>query len=248
MSTINESFTLPSKGLIYDKPINPNITLRSMTTMEEMKRLSPSDTPYKLMADIIEDCITSEKLGMKIYDLCLGDYQYLLHKLRTVTYGTEYKMIITCPHCGQIVDSTADLDTLDVMEYDDTYLDLINITLPVTGKLIELKYQTPRDLDIVSFKKREMQRKTKSNLDYSLLFTTISLIKKVDGQVLNPVALEEFVKKLPMKDISFILAEAEKLNGKVGVDNSITATCGQCGNEVVTSFRITSEFFGPTNY
>ena len=30
--TINESYILPSKGKIYEKEIDPNITLRSMTT------------------------------------------------------------------------------------------------------------------------------------------------------------------------------------------------------------------------
>ena len=55
--SIKETFTLPSKGLVYDEKINPNITLRSMTTMEEMKRLSPSDLEYKTISEIIDDCI-----------------------------------------------------------------------------------------------------------------------------------------------------------------------------------------------
>ena len=64
-ATIFESFTLPSKGLIYNKEIDPHVTLRSMTTMEEMKRLSPSDTPYKVMSDIIEACMQEKpaKIG-----------------------------------------------------------------------------------------------------------------------------------------------------------------------------------------
>ena len=40
METTNyEIFTLPSKGLVYEKPINPTVSLRSMTVMEEMKKL-----------------------------------------------------------------------------------------------------------------------------------------------------------------------------------------------------------------
>ena len=37
-STIFETFKLPSNGEIYEKPVNPEVTLRSMTTMEEMRR------------------------------------------------------------------------------------------------------------------------------------------------------------------------------------------------------------------
>ena len=45
--TISESFTLPSKGLIYDKKFDPIITLHSMQTRHEMMRLSPGEYPYK---------------------------------------------------------------------------------------------------------------------------------------------------------------------------------------------------------
>lgn len=40
---ISEEYTLPSHGKIYSKPVKEVVKLRSMTTNEEMKRLSPSD-------------------------------------------------------------------------------------------------------------------------------------------------------------------------------------------------------------
>lgn len=244
-STIYESFTLPSRGMIYENQISPIVTLRSMTTMEEMKRLSPTDTPYKAMADIIEDCM-KDKPDISVYDMCLGDYQFLLHKLRVVTYGTKYSMTISCPNCGQIVDSTVDLDTLNVNEYDDSYSELMSITLPITKKVVVLKFQTPRDLDNIELKKKEMKKKSKLNFDFGLLYSVTSLIKSVDGQVMNSIVLEEFVKKLPMNDVNYILNCGQKLNEKVGVDNSVIAKCPECDYEVVAPFRFTSEFFRPT--
>ena len=50
--TINQTFTLPSEGKVYSELVGPDITLRSMTTQEEMKRLSPSDMPYKNICEI----------------------------------------------------------------------------------------------------------------------------------------------------------------------------------------------------
>lgn len=241
-TTIFETFTLPSKGLIYDEPISPEVTLRSMTISEEMKRLAPSETPYKIMADIIEDCM-QEKPKIKVYDMCLGDYQFLLHKLRVVTYGPEYRMTITCPNCGEVTDSIADLDSLEVLEYDESYDELFNITLPATGKNIRLKYQTPRDLDEIARKTKEMKRKTKLNAEYGLLYTTMYLIKTVDGRVLTPVQLEDFVKKLPMKDVKTIISRAEEITKKVGLDTKIITKCDQCGYEMVSTFRNTGEFF-----
>ena len=60
-------------------------------------------------------------------------------------------------------------------------------------------------------------------------------------------ALEEFVKKLPMKDVNFILSSAKKMNEKIGLDNTIIARCSECGYDIVTPFLITSEFLEPTN-
>ena len=134
-ATIFESFILPSKGLIYDKEVNPQITLRSMTTMEEMKRLSPTETPYKVMSDIIEACM-QEKPAIPVYDMSLGDYQFLLHKIRIVSYGPEYKMLIKCNECGQVTESIADLDSLEVHEFTPDIIKQKMITLPKTKKQI----------------------------------------------------------------------------------------------------------------
>ena len=109
--TIAESYTLPSRGKIYDEPVKATVKVRSMTTEEEMRRLAPTDTPYKVMSEIIEDCLV-EKPGISVYDMCLGDYQFLLHKLRIVTYGTEYRMMVTCPNCGETYETRISLDDL----------------------------------------------------------------------------------------------------------------------------------------
>jgi hypothetical protein len=244
--TISESYSLPSKGLIYDKPIDPNFTIRSMTTAEEMKRLSPTETPYKVMSEIIEDCLV-KKLDIPVYDLCIGDYQFLLHKLRIVTYGPEYKMAIQCPNCGEVTVSKISLESLNIREYEDSVHELTTITLPQTGKKLELKIQTPRVIEEIALRTKEIKKKMKDSVvDPSLLVTLQHIIKTVDGQTLNVAALESFVRKLPMKDANILLQAAKKLNEKVGLDTEVVAKCGSCGYDVVTTFRPTSEFFGPT--
>jgi hypothetical protein len=244
--TISESYLLPSKGLIYDKPIDPNFTVRSMTTSEEMKRLSPTETPYKVMSEIIEECLV-KKLDIPVYDLCIGDYQFLLHKLRIVTYGPQYKMAVQCPNCGEVTTSNISLDGLSVSEYEESFGELIVINLPQSGKRIELKVQTPRIIEEIALKTKDIKKRMKDSvIDPSFLVTLQCIIKTVDGQVLNDVALDSFVRKLPMKDANILLQAARKLNGKVGLDTEVTAKCGSCGYDVVTTFRFTSEFFGPT--
>lgn len=246
ITTSYETFELPSKGLIYDSKFDPKVTLRSMTTAEEMKRLSYTETPYRAMSDIIEDCM-KEKLPISVYDLCLGDYQFLLHKLRVVTYGTEYKISTVCPNCKQTVEAKIDLDSLDVIEADHDFRDEMCVTLPKSGSRVKLNIQTPRMLDDVNLRKEEKRKKAKKDAsEYGLVFTLMSLIGTVDGQTLDPIALETFIKKLPMRDVNYILSEGDKFNRKVGLDTEVLATCGRCGYDILTFFRLGPEFFGPT--
>ena len=138
--TIQESYTLPSNGMVYNDPVDPAITLRSMTTQEEMRRLSTSvEAPYKSTCDVIDACIVGQKPGVSAYDMCLGDYQFLLHKLRTVTYGPEYKLEVKCDACGNIFTSTCNLDDLEKHEWEDGMEELKVVELPASKKKIVLK-------------------------------------------------------------------------------------------------------------
>ena len=239
--TIGECAELPSKGKIYGDNIPAVVELRSMTARDEMKRLSPSTTQFKTLADIIEGCLI-EKLPIHVYDMALGDYEYLLHRLRIVTYGDEYKMSIRCPFCGEYVDTVAHLEELEVQEFDQSAFEAVRtITLPKSGSTVTLNFQTPRMLDENETKVKDYKRR------FNLLVTLISAIDTVDGLHLDSVKIENFVNKLPALDMTKILNAIEELNSLVGIKNSIVVDCTKCGGEVPTSFRFGSEFFRPTN-
>lgn len=91
-----EEYTLPSMGKVYDVKVNPVVRLKSMTTEHEMKRLSPSERPYKTLCEIIDDCLVDNP-GISSYDMCMADYIFLLHKLRVATYG-KHMMLQVCVH------------------------------------------------------------------------------------------------------------------------------------------------------
>lgn len=251
METIFETYMLPSGGKIYgkdkdgkDKVANPVVELTSMKVWQEMKKLSPTDMPYKLMSDIIEECMKT-KLGISVYDLCLGDYQYLLYKLRTVTYGSQYKMTMICPECGKIAETIVDLDDILVNECPDDYANYTHIELP-GGDILDITYQTPRKLDEVNRKAKNMAEKLKVNTDFSLLFTLMSVIQKVNGQTFSEIQLEEYCKNLGMKDANFIIRSLDVLNEKIGMSSKILTKCNSCKKEVLIPFRLTNEFLEPT--
>lgn len=244
--TIAESYTIPSKGMVYDAPVKASVKVRSMTAEDEMKRLASSDTPYKLMSDLIESCLI-EKPGISVYDMCIGDYEFLLHKLRIVTYGPEYKMSARCPECNNIFTTTYNLDDLAIKEYTEDFDKAKVITLPMTGKLVELNFQTPRTLDNIARRKRDILSKNpEMTTDPGIILTLAAAICKMDGQVLREDQKEAIVRKLPMRDANYLLQSAIKLNEMVGLDTAFTTTCPHCNAEIQSTFRITPEFFSPS--
>jgi len=246
--TIAEGYELPSKGKIYDVAVDPHVELRSMTARDEMKRLSPSTTQFKKLADIIEGCMI-EKPKIHVYDMALGDYEFLLHKLRIVTYGPKYKMGLTCPHCLENFETEADLEQLQIQEFDEEKFEsLRTFTLPVSGDTVRIRFQTPRMLDEVEAHAKEMKRKFKNaDIEFDLLFLLKAVIDEVNGLKMDSSHLEAYINQLPAKDMTKIVNNLDELNACVGIDSSLFVDCPNCGGEVKTFFRFGSEFFRPTN-
>lgn len=244
--TLTGNYTLPSLGKVYNVDVNPNVKIRSMTVAEEMKRLNSSDRPYKNLADIIDDCLV-DKPGISSYDMCLGDFQYLLHKLRVVTYGTKYRLSSKCPHCGFDNVGDIDLNEMSVSSYTDEVEKYFDIELPVSKNRVRLRMQTPRMLDDINVRVKEITSKRKSSSkDSAFLLNIESVIDTVDGSKLDVFKKSDFVKQLPMADINYILASVNKINELIGLDMTLNATCDFCGLDYDSPFRITPEFFRPS--
>lgn len=245
--TISETFELPSKGQIYDEKISSKIDLRAMTARDEMKRLNPTSTPLKTIADIIESCMIN-KPAIHVYDMISGDYEFLLHKLRTITYGSDYKMIVYCPNCGQSHETVAQLDSLAVKPFDlEEFETLRTLTLPDSGKEVYLNYQTPRTIDEAANKAKELKAKMRNaNIDFDTYVTLGQAIKTLDGNKLTATDIDYLLDELTAKDLAKIITGYDKVNSYVGIDNTFYLTCNSCGGDIVTSFRLGSEFFRPT--
>ena len=253
--TIAERFTLPSHGLLYDVPVNPEIKLRSLTVRDDMKRLAPSNdgSIYRVMAEVIDDCLV-EKPGISAYDMCVGDYQFLMHKLRIVTYGPDYLIECRCPICGDIDSHVVNLEDLKLSELKDFDKDeYLKVTLPVSGKVVELNVTTPRMLDNIEkdvmrvMKQRKKQGiDTGLDLDWHLLYQLVYAIKTVDGQKLSVTQKETFCDNLVGRDYNAIINALDKLDEKVGLGATLEVHCNSCGYDMPTSFRITSEFWRPS--
>lgn len=250
---IAENYTLPSHGLVYDRKINPDVKLRSMTVREEMRRMNPSTdgTSYKTLAEIIDSCLI-EKPGISAYDLCLGDFQFLMHKLRIVTFGPEYTVSVRCPNCGKVTTTDYNLENLELIELKEfDYKKEMFIELPYLKKIVELNLTTPRLLDQVALdvERTEKQIRKEGGVcvrdDWNFYFQLVRSIKSVDGIVLSQTEKETFVDKLVGRDYNAILNRLTKIDNMLGLSSTMSITCGNCGFDIDTTFRASGEFFRP---
>ena len=246
--TIMEGYELPSKGKIYTDTVNPHIELRSMTARDEMKRLSPSSTPLKTLADIIEGCCI-EKPAIHVYDMSLGDYEFLLHKLRIVTYGEDYSVSLRCPECRETIETIAKLDQLAVKDFDEeTVRNLQTFSLPRSGHMITLSFLSPHMVEEMEAKVKDMKRRYKTaTIDFETFVRLLTNIDLVNGEKMTETELEKFITNLPAFDLQKILNNIDKLNQQIGLENILYLTCPKCGEEITTFFRFGPEFFRPTN-
>lgn len=254
--TIAETYTLPSKGKIYGIEFDPEVKLRSMTTNEEMVRLSHTDSPYKVLCEVIDACWVNKPEGVSSYFMHLGDYQFLLHKLRVITYGADYPVTSVCPVCGKVNKSHLNLDDLQLLPFDpedekqlEEFKKAMVFTLPRTQKEVKIKFQTPKDLDDIAKETREWKESNpEETRNQEYLITLRHAVDAVEGKRMAPQLLDNFLKHLPLMDTNTIIQKASKINEKVGIDTIIHNKCSnpKCGAKYKTSFRITNEFFGPS--
>lgn len=242
---IVETLSLPSKGMIYEEEVNPEIQLSSMKTKHEMLRLSATEESQKIMAQIVDDCIVND-MGISSYDLCLGDFQYLLYKLRVVTFGPDYELQARCPYCGYDNNITLNIDELPIHEYDDSLADLLEFTLPVSENKVKLTMQTPRMLDRINARVKEHNKRRKNTTENAtLLYTIIACLEEIDGEPIEASSIEQWVRDLPLADSNAILYRIDEINNALGVEVDSLASCGVCGSTFIAPFRVNNSFFRP---
>ena len=110
-----------------------------------------------------------------------------------------------------------------------------------------MRLQTPRSLDDIALKRKDLLAKNPlMDSDPTILYTLKSLVYKIDGETPEQVRLDNMIRQLPMRDSNKILNAAKKLNDTIGYNMRLHLSCKECGLDYNSTFRITSEFFGPS--
>lgn len=244
-SAITETYTLPSRGRLYGEDYPSEVTIRSMTTFEEKMRLG-SQGFIRTMCNLL-NAVVVEPEGFSAEDLTLFDFYFLIYKMRVVSYGPEYRVVVTCPVCKKKTTIKVNLDELKVNYLPDDAVEPFKIgPLPRTGDMLYCKHQRVRDLINIERKSKEILDKSPEYQgDPSYILNIVSEIYAIGEEEKLPYEIEMYVEDMPAMDSAYLDQKYRAETSELGLSTECEGTCS-CGEELVFNLPFTGEFFRPT--
>ncbi len=120
-------FTLPIGYTDPEGQMHRSVVLRKMTGREEAIL---ADRRYqrnggKLVTELLTSCLVRlgdvepGKHGLAVAHLYSADRNFMLLKLRTITFGPDLRASYTCPACSEVMKTAEDLEDLPVRSLGD---------------------------------------------------------------------------------------------------------------------------------
>ena len=242
---IQETFKLPSNGRLYaGMNIPTEVTLRAMSTLDEKIRLA-STNPFKVTPKLVRNCIEGEDFDTE--DLKLFDLYFLTFKLREITYGSDYKVNVTCRNCGSNQKVIVDLSSLDVTELTEEDMEPFTIDLPVSGDHLNCKFLSCKDINRLQ---AEVDRIASKNpeldeTDVGFIPGLCTRIVDINGEVKPQPVLVQYMQNMHAKDYNYFDKKYTEITNKPGLDLSYSAICEKCGRPILFEVPMLQEFFSP---
>lgn len=214
-----EEFTLPSKGLVYDKEIKWQNRIRAPRLKD--KGIGDLTKKNKLQAGILDKTIL-EPLGISAYDLHTADFLYLNFKQRHLSSASKpYKVRVKCPFCQTQQDLDVDLGNIKINylqekpSYEFTTMD---------GETLKYTYLTPRKIDEAQeaadlFKEEYPE----TDQDVQLQELLRAVIVSIDGVKPTHSQMIDFISNMYIEDSEKFLTELTTVN--FGLDLNQSAKC-----------------------
>lgn len=242
-----ETYTLPSKGLIYTKEDNiPSaITLRRMTTREDKLRLR-NEGEDVIRKELLQACIVNDIDAGK---LKIMDANFLLFRLRSLSLLDDiYKVHCRCPKCSTEFVHEVNLLEVPVQYLTEDKLTNMSVKLPVCQAEIKLKYPSMNDIVKMGNGLRHL-RDNASDPDIGAYLYTIGTsiyIESVNGNYLMEEEIEQYLDDLDILDSRALRDGINNLDAEFGFDENLKTKCPSCGNVITHGLPITSELLTPS--
>ena len=232
-------FTLPIGYTDGEGQVHRNVKLRKMTGKEESiladKRFQRNGG--KLVTELLSSCLTGVGDMTKcdrsvVAGMYSADRNFLLLKLRSITFGPELKASYTCPACRENLQVMEDLDELPVKELagdqspDELTVELEDGYEERDGQIhtaLTLRLPTGHDEEAVAAQMHQNASLGKNAL-LSRCLKSLGEVPKHRLEALGPKILAD----LTMTDRRLI--DRAINHGAPGIDLVRTIECVNCNN------------------
>ena len=226
---------LPGKSL-YTTPFN--VQIRSITPLEQKYILSLSQIEQKTnkeYVDFIKKLVVIDNPSVQFEDLYWFDVQYLLYKIRYLTYAKyPIRLSFKCPDCGQMITQELDIGKMQIDEPENTTSTIILDNLgemPIRNKVMG------DDLKIENF--MDKLKLDKEDFQVRLLLLDLCLISANK-------TLPELYALADRGDITasdIVAIENWFISNVWGVKEEVMVKCPNCGKEASRGYSLSIEDF-----
>lgn len=245
MNMVTETFEMLVGYVDQDGNVHREFEVREMNGLDEeaISKNSIKNNGGKILRTILERCCvrigTIERSEVKpskwtdiIQDLTVDDQDYILFKIRELSYGEEIECKHTCPNpeCKEEIITTIETDELEVIPFDGQHT--IEFELPKgfkdkDGNLLRRgKIRRPNGLD-----REILDNVIRKNVGQANTLMLSRCIVELEGIKVY----DDLVRSLSVKDRNYLVKLIEE--HKCGVNLAIDIECPNCYEEFKASLN-----------
>ena len=240
-TALTEVVQMPSKGMIPGIP--KEVTIRAIQRKDK-KKLLMSETNDVLLS-LLQYSIVAPS-NFNVYDLLPFESEYLLYRLRILTYGPNHTFKNQCKYCGEINDIDMDLNAIPILELPDGFKMTFDIVLPVSGNILTCKLLTEGEKINISKQSKDLQNATgDENAGLDIIWE--SRVVAINGEnKLAPIEKTQFLDEMNDYDSEYFMEYYNKYEGNYGLQTKLKYSCDKCGKLNESEMPSIYTFFRPT--
>lgn len=163
-----------------------------------------------------------------------------------MTYGSDYKFSVRCSTCGALINTSTNIDELDVIELPDEFVEPVEITYPQSEDVIGLRLLRSGDIDKIDSESTKIKLKSPEYVgDPAYLLRFEYQIATINGEKPTKMDLKKYVQSITGRDSAYHQHQYGKIAG-AGIVNQVSIECPECGSVDTYMLPFNGEFFRPT--
>jgi len=219
------SIKLPSLGKCYPNYNTDSVRIRPFTFEDERNlRIAARDNQGNdAITTLLDNCVD----GIPVQALTIFDKNYVLFKLRELSYGSSYPIVGKCDTCGTNNTLRLELSSLPVAYFEEDYEEYSKVLLPDAKKTAIIRFPRVND---------------EPHLDTpeKLVDGINRFVTSIEG-VTDEAIIFAFVRKTTVKDVTTLRNKIFDLS--LGYESEIIYPCGGCQRDNKTNLILNENFF-----